>query len=226
MAFQNLKTFQFQMNEHYSTRPKPQGDFNEFVQNNYNEILEFEKLIHQMAEHQSQGNFDEFAQNNDIDLGIFATTVNNHFEYGSYRENQDSPVQRIIASLIQNHPSLTPAIDYFMIADQEVHLIESYFDENSQPADKVRDEILLNDFQTHPNTSAITQINTFYPHRPKGLLNKAVKEGVFFLEGEGKIPGEAIVRQYIPGLNNVVAHAEDGEFILLFDPHRKKTPAH
>ena len=53
-------------------------------------------------------------------------------------------------------------------------------------------------------------------------MNKAVKEGVFFLEGEGKVPGEAIARHYIPHLNNVVFHAEDGEFIVLFDPNRKK----
>ena len=104
--------------------------------------------------------------------------------------------------------------------------MKAIFDENSQPADKVTDEILINDFHVHPNTSAITQINIFYPHRPKGSLNKAVQEDLFFLEGEGKIPGEAIVRHYIPSLNNVVSHAEDGEFIVLFDPHRKKTSAH
>ena len=90
-------------------------------------IQELKKIIRKMAEHQSTGTFNEFAQDNYMKLIEFTTTVNTYFEKGIYREQQASPFQQNMAMLIQNNPFLIPAIDYFMIADQEVHLIESYF---------------------------------------------------------------------------------------------------
>ena len=218
----NFEEFSRQMTEH-----RPHID----VQITYEKILNFKRFIQQMEKHQLKGTFNEFAKQNyqesrhpeHNELLNFDSTVQDHLQYGIYRDRQFFPDQQIIAIIIQN-PSFLTAIDYFMIEDQEVHLIENNFDENSQqPTAQVRDKILINDFRVHPNTSAITQINTFYSPRPKGSLNKAVQEeDPFFLEGEGKIPGEAIVRHYIPRLNNVVSHAEDGEFIVLFDPRRKK----
>ena len=87
-----------------------------------------------MAEHQSNSTFNEFAKNNFEELLSFNLAVQNYFEYG--KRNEDG---QIIEDLITQHnPLLISAIDYFMIADQEVHLIENFFDENNQPADRVR----------------------------------------------------------------------------------------
>ena len=106
---------------------------------------------------------------------------------------------------LRQNPQVRGEIDYFMLSDQRVKVIETHFDsQTNRMAEVVAETIELNDYNSMSFVPNFKELKVVYIEESKTLN----------LEGVSK--ERVQLRQIIPDLD-VIDYVNDGEFLLILD---------
>lgn len=125
---------------------------------------------------------------------------------------------------LEKNPEAVRQLDRYTMFEQEADFIRSDFNtETNERQENIRNTIILRGPNISSDMRRVEAVTAHYQGEEdtKGTT-KRIRQGLFYLEGKNTEYDEVIVRQYIPGLENIIKSTQisksvEKEFIVLLD---------